>query len=322
MTAGETQPGARSRSVLRHLAELPAALSRSPFLATVIFLVVFGLFMWLLYPVFAGWVAAPGWFSVKRGLASSGKEFPLFFGMAVIACFCYLTYDERRWQAFKAPVFAFLQRPTRARSATLILIPALSGGLALAGALAGQPEPVANPLRHPTPPEAYSRKTNPFRTPTAELLATFKEKVAAGEVTAENTTEPAVADYARKLAEGSANDELLRQAFLRHTIEEGRVLYQINCRTCHGTKAMGRGPMAWAQRRAVAEFTGVETIATLIEGAVFWRVKKGGIGLPREGAPWESTMPRWETDLTDEQIWKIIMAAFDTAGNAPRELEE
>ncbi len=32
-------------------------------------------------------------------------------------------------------------------------------------------------------------------------------------------------------------------------------------------------------------------------------------------------MPRWETDLSEEQIWKIIMAEYDIAGNTPREPE-
>lgn len=98
-------------------------------------------------------------------------------------------------------------------------------------------------------------------------------------------------------------------------------MFYINCRPCHGAKAMGDGPMSVGQRRRPLEFTGVETIALLVEGAVFWRVTRGGIKLPREGAPWESAMPRWETDLTEDQIWKIIMAEYDLGGTMPREPE-
>ena len=80
--------------------------------------------------------------------------------------------------------------------------------------------------------------------------------------------------------------------------------------------------MSHGLRREPADFTGVETIATVVEGAVFWRIKKGGVGLPASGAPWESAMPKWELDLSDEQIWKIILAEYDIAGNRPRQPEK
>jgi hypothetical protein len=38
--------------------------------------------------------------------------------------------------------------------------------------------------------------------------------------------------------------------------------------------------------------------------------------------PWDSTMPPWEPDFTDEQIWKIIMGEYVTAGVEPRIPEE
>ncbi len=33
-------------------------------------------------------------------------------------------------------------------------------------------------------------------------------------------------------------------------------------------------------------------------------------------------MPRWELDLTADEIWKIILAEYDFAGNSPREPEK
>ena len=47
----------------------------------------------------------------------------------------------------------------------------------------------------------------------------------------------------------------------------------------------------------------------LQESYLFWRIKKGGVGLPIEGMPWKSAMPRWEVELPDEWIWKIISAS-------------
>jgi len=104
-------------------------------------------------------------------------------------------------------------------------------------------------------------------------------------------------------------------------IEEGQVLFQTNCRPCHGTPADGAGPMAYGFRLKPANFRTEDTIATVIEAYAFWRIKEGGIGLPAEGSPWDSAMPAWKDELTDEQIWKIIAAEYDTAGVEPRRPE-
>jgi len=104
-------------------------------------------------------------------------------------------------------------------------------------------------------------------------------------------------------------------------VEEGRVLFQINCRPCHGTPADGQGPMAYGFRLRPANFRSQDTIATVIEAYAFWRIKEGGIGLPVEGSPWDSAMPAWKDELTDDQIWKIIAAEYQTAGVEPRRPE-
>ncbi len=105
-------------------------------------------------------------------------------------------------------------------------------------------------------------------------------------------------------------------------LEEGRVLYQKNCRPCHGTTAGGDGPMAWGFRLKPANFRDPGTIATLVEGYLVWRVKAGGVGLPPEASPWDSAMPTWKDELTDEEIWKIILAEYDTAHVEPRKPEK
>jgi hypothetical protein len=105
-------------------------------------------------------------------------------------------------------------------------------------------------------------------------------------------------------------------------LEEGRVLYQKNCRPCHGTIAGGDGPMGWGFRLKPANFRDLGTIATIVESYVFWRIKEGGIGLPGQASPWDSAMPKWKDELTDNEIWKIILAEYDTAGVEPRRPEK
>ena len=105
-------------------------------------------------------------------------------------------------------------------------------------------------------------------------------------------------------------------------LEEGRVLYQKNCRPCHGTTARGDGPMAWGLRLKPVNFVDPGTISTLVEAYLFWRIKDGGPGLRPEASPWDSAMPAWKDELSDEEIWKIIVAEYDTAGVEPRRPEK
>ena len=79
--------------------------------------------------------------------------------------------------------------------------------------------------------------------------------------------------------------------------------------------------MAYGFRLKPADFTTEDTIATVIEAYTFWRIKEGGIGLPTAGSPWDSAMPAWQDELTEEEIWKIIAAEYDTAGVEPRRPE-
>jgi len=274
-------------------------------------------------PLLGGWLASDDWFSMKHNLASAGLEGTLYFALALLGWSCWLAYNEQRWQQFLAPVWEFFAWKHPLRAAILVVSPLAAGAMALAAAGGGGGPDMFNAIRHPTPPDAFSHMENPFRHPTADMLEQFDAQLSSGEIVVNASTEDELVAYAGVLAAGGvSNDADRRRAFERHSTEQGRELFMVNCRPCHGTKGMGDGPMAAAQTRSPADFTGVETIATLVEGAVFWRVKEGGVKLPREGGPWESAMPRWELDLSDDEIWKIIMAEYDLAGNAPREPEK
>ena len=302
------------------LGNLVAAL-RHPLGATGFFVVLWYLCLRLFLPTLGGWLAADDWFTVRKGLASSGGEISLYMTLSLLAVFCFLSYGEDRWQRFLEPIWRFLRWKHSTRNVTLCILPFLVGTLVFLGEAGGRDESVSTPLLHPTPPERFSKLQNPFRKPSEQMLIGFDEALRSGKIPADSSTEPEVVAYAEALRKDAGTPEARLAAFQRRAIEEGRVLFMINCRPCHGVRAMGDGPMSVGQRRQPADFTGVETIATLVEGAVFWRVNRGGIHLPREGAPWESAMPRWERDLSEEQIWKIIMAEYDIAGNMPREPE-
>jgi hypothetical protein len=104
-------------------------------------------------------------------------------------------------------------------------------------------------------------------------------------------------------------------------IMQGKGFYAAFCSPCHGGNFDGKGPAARGYNPPPANFADPTTIAMLQESYLFWRIKKGGVGLPIEGAPWKSAMPRWELELPDEWIWKIIMGEYDGAHQSPRTWE-
>ena len=101
----------------------------------------------------------------------------------------------------------------------------------------------------------------------------------------------------------------------------GTGLYAAYCLPCHGPKFNGNGAASDGFNPPPANFADPGTIAMLQESYLFWRIKKGGVGLSVEGHPWKSAMPRWEVELSDDQIWKIIMAEYEGAGQKPRTWE-
>lgn len=122
--------------------------------------------------------------------------------------------------------------------------------------------------------------------------------------------------------EGLINPLRSDKANLNKYIEEGAVIYFENCFFCHGANLDGGGHFAEALNPRPGNFIDPGTIAQLQESYVFWRISKGSQGLPDEGTPWNSAMPAWENNLTEEEIWKVIIYIYDAASVKPRRWEE
>jgi mono/diheme cytochrome c family protein len=105
-------------------------------------------------------------------------------------------------------------------------------------------------------------------------------------------------------------------------VAEGASIYIQNCHFCHGDKLDGRGPYAEGFNPAPMNFQDIGTIAQLQESFLFWRIATGGPGLPKEGAPWLSSMPAWEEYLNEDEIWKVILFLYDYTGHVPRSFGE
>ncbi len=109
-------------------------------------------------------------------------------------------------------------------------------------------------------------------------------------------------------------------AFAAH-VDNGRRVYYQNCVFCHGDEMEGDGIFAHALDPIPANFAEPTTIAMLQESYLFWRIAKGAPGLPQESTPWASAMPAWETFLTEEEIWDVILYLYDHTGQRPRARE-
>ncbi|MFQ5894444.1 MAG: c-type cytochrome, partial [Nitrospinota bacterium] len=253
------------------------------------------------FPHLAQWVV-----DAKTPLPMPASALFMYMLLVLTGILVYAFSSEELKREFLGPILALLGSSEGgpllrgARWATFGVIPLLAAFVIYRGLAPASEPPVESRIQHPTIPKEYEKLQNPFRNPPDDHVRTFlREAKLTG----------------LSLEEG-------RRRLVARSIREGRILYQKNCRPCHGTKADGEGPHARGFRLKPANFTDPGTIATLVEGYLFWRIKEGGIGLPVTASPWDSAMPRWKGDLTDEEIWKIILAEFDTAGVEPRRPEK
>ncbi len=97
-------------------------------------------------------------------------------------------------------------------------------------------------------------------------------------------------------------------------INEGGVLYTKHCLFCHGDLLNGNGIFGKSFSPPPADFTRLDSILSRPQAYTFWRIMKGGKGLPLKYEPWNSAMPAWEETLSTEDVWKIINYLYETAG--------
>lgn len=109
--------------------------------------------------------------------------------------------------------------------------------------------------------------------------------------------------------------------FRKH-VENGRRVYYQNCFFCHGDNLGGNGMYAHALNPIPTNFADGTTLPNFRETFFFWRISKGGPGMPEEGAPWDTAMPAWEKMLKEEEMWDVILFLYDFMGQRPRAREE
>jgi len=206
---------------------------------------------------------------------------------ALVGVLLYMSAEEERWNRFRAPIRRTLVDPDLKglRRTLLVALPLLVGWVAYQSVRPSFGAPPTLRSIHPAPPNQIT-----FRGQTLPLTGL------------ENPLR----------ASGSLEEHVAR----------GRAVYTRNCVACHGDRLDGQGHYAPAFNPVPADFSSGGTIAQLTESYVFWRIAKGGPGLPQEGTPWNSAMPAWEPILDADEIWSVILYLYEQTGSTPRTWEE
>ena len=216
----------------------------------------------------------------------------LYMGIVSIAILAYVSSSQERREEVSRPLVRFMteKRYTALLGATVVAIPALAAAN------------VYVQMNVPLEPPFFPRTVHPA-SPSEITVHDKKINLDAGE-------NPF-------LHLETSNPE----EFRKH-VENGRRIYYRNCVFCHGDNLAGNGMFVHGLDPIPTNFTDQGAIAMLRDTFLFWRISKGGPGLPEEGGPWDTAMPAWEKFLKEEEIWEAILFLYDFTGQKPRAKEE
>ena len=214
----------------------------------------------------------------------------IYMGIASLAVLAYMSSSQQRRDEVSRPLVRFMteKRYSLLLGATVVAIPAI----AAANVYVGMNVPIQPPL--------FSRTVHPA-SPTNITVRDKRIDLDAGE------------NPFRHLEKSSPEE------FRKH-VENGRKVYYRNCVFCHGDNMSANGMFVHGLDPIPTNFH--DTIAQLRETFLFWRISKGGPGLPEEGGPWDTAMPAWEKFLTEDEIWDAVLFLYDFTGQRPRAREE
>lgn len=222
-------------------------------------------------------------------IPSSVLAMYMFFAAAGV--FMVYTFDEDGTRELVAPIKALVEDPSKRmiRNGVFVIVPLLAGAGTYVQMVPSFDAPVELRSIHPAPPttaKLYGKRANILK-----LESPYRK------------------------FEKEDPDKF------KELVAEGAEVYIKNCQYCHGDKLDGKGPYAAGLNPTPLNFQDVGTIAQLQESYLFWRIATGGPGLPKDAAPWISSMPVWQNFLSEDEIWKVILFLYDYTGHRPRSWE-
>jgi mono/diheme cytochrome c family protein len=222
----------------------------------------------------------------------------MLFNVTIMAAMLlYVSAGEDSRQAFFGPIVAMMveKRLIVVRVLFLLVVPTLLAWQGYQASLPSDAPPPRVRMVHPPPP----------------IKLKFK---GLGEEKEVELNLLKVQSPVRELEDGQPEK-------FKEKLAQGKTIYYQNCYYCHGDRMAADGHYADAVRPPPASFTDQGTLPMLSESFLFWRVAKGGPGLPDGSTPWDSTMPAWEKFLTQDQIWSVIAYLYEHTGYRPRSPE-
>lgn len=216
----------------------------------------------------------------------------IFTGLATLGVLLYISVRDKDLEQVRQALVALLEGPPFRphRLILSLLLPCWAGAWTWAGTGKGFEPPLYPRSIHPAPPDQSDFLGKAYAMAAIENPYRALEK---------------------------ENPERFKAL-----VREGKGIYYQNCFQCHGDNLDGRGRFSRALNPLPANFQDPGTIAMLQESYVFWRVSKGGPGLPPSAHPWNSAMPQWEKMLKEDDIWKAILWIYNATGYAPRTWEK
>jgi hypothetical protein len=215
----------------------------------------------------------------------------LYMGIISLAILAYVSSSQERRGEVSRPLVRFMteKRYAALLGATVVAIPVLAAAN------------VYVQMNVPLQPPLFSRTVHPA-SPSEVTVHDKKIELDAGE------------NPFRHLETSNPSE-------FRTHVENGRKVYYRNCVFCHGDNLAANGMFVHGLDPIPTNFSDKGTIAMLRETFLFWRIAKGGPGLPEEGGPWDSAMPAWEKHLKEEEMWEAILFLYDFTEQKPRAKE-
>ncbi|MBT5549808.1 MAG: cytochrome c [Nitrospina sp.] len=224
--------------------------------------------------------------------------FITYMVMWSIGTFLYISQDPETFREFRKPIVKTIVGEYKfAQIVMLIAMPILVGFATYKSIYPSYQEPVELRTVHPAPPATTKvhGKTYPL----------------------ESTNNPFRVDEQDNYKDSFPFLDADKHEYMKYVTEGGTIFFQ-NCHYCHGDQLNGLGMFSHVFNPTPANFIDPGTIAMLQEAFIFWRVSKGGPGLPNESTPWSSAMPPWEEHLKTDEIWKVILFEYWYTGWHPR----
>ncbi len=221
----------------------------------------------------------------------------MFLSTLLIAVLLYVSSSEEGRQEFFGPILAVLSedRLWIQRWIVVFAVPGLIAWQTLEASLPSMTPPPKTRSVHPPPPGKIT------------VNAVGDEKPVSVDLMKDDNPLRALE---------SSDPEKFAAA-----VRRGKAVYYQNCYYCHGDMLAADGLFAEALRPTPANFLDPGNLPMLTETFVYWRVAKGGPGMPAAGTPWDSSMPVWEDFLSQEDMWAVIIFLYDFTGFQPRAKE-